>query len=164
MESLRQYNVTITFPSPQSAAAPTLRAFEGLYQHNPVIPISELRLNSSDLGACALSTTRSMWSEESEMIQVLVHHEVADYQSWRTVFDAAIDFRHAGGECSCRVFRKAGDPNDLTLLFEWEDLARAQCYMNSEELRKKMKQAGVVGPPEILYLSEMYTIRRSAAD
>jgi hypothetical protein len=105
-----------------------------------------------------------MWSEESAMIQVLVHHEVVDYRSWRTVFDAAIEFRHEGGECSCRVFRKAGDPNDLTLLFEWEDLARAQCYMNSDELRKKMKQAGVVGTPEILYLSEMYTIRRSAAD
>ena len=98
------------------------------------------------------------------MIQVLVHHEVADYLNWRAVFDAAIDFRHEGGERSCRVFRKAGDPNDLTLLFEWEDLPRAQCYMNSAELRGKMKQAGVVGIPDIHYLAEMYSIRRSAAD
>ena len=98
------------------------------------------------------------------MVQVLVHYEVADYNSWRAVFDAALDFRHQGGEQSCRAFRKMGDPNNLTLLFEWEDLARAQCYMNSDELRKKMKQAGVIGPPEIQYLSEMYSIRRSAAD
>jgi len=98
------------------------------------------------------------------MIQILVHHEVTDYRSWRAVFDAAIDFRHEGGERSCRVFRKAGDSNDLTLLFEWEDLPRAQGYMNSDELREKMKQAGVVGTPEIHYLSEMYSIRRSAAD
>jgi heme-degrading monooxygenase HmoA len=98
------------------------------------------------------------------MVQVLVHHEVTDYNSWRAVFDAALDFRHQGGEQSCRVFRKMGDPNNLTLLFEWEDLARAQRYMNSDELRKKMKQSGVIGPPEIQYLSEMYSIRRSAAD
>jgi hypothetical protein len=36
--------------------------------------------------------------------------------------------------------------------------------MNSEELRDKMKQAGVIGTPEIQYLAEMYTVRRSAAD
>lgn len=98
------------------------------------------------------------------MIQVLVHHQVADYQNWRRAFDSAIDFRHAGGECACRVFRTTGNPNDLTLLFEWEDLDRARGYMNSEELRKKMKQAGVVGAPEIHYLAEMYSIHRSAAD
>lgn len=98
------------------------------------------------------------------MIQVLVHHEVTDYQNWRAVFDSAIDFRQRGGERACRVFRQAGNPNDLTLLFEWEDLGKAQLYMNSEELRKKMQQAGVVGNPEIHYLAEMYSIHRSAAD
>ena len=98
------------------------------------------------------------------MIQVLVHHEVADYSNWRAVFDAALDFRHEGGECSCRIFRKAGNPNNLTLLFEWESLEKAQHYMTSEELRKKMRQAGVRGDPEIEYLAEMYTVRRSAAD
>ncbi|MGC2195213.1 MAG: hypothetical protein WA628_11110, partial [Terriglobales bacterium] len=67
-------------------------------------------------------------------------------------------------ECSCRIFRKAGNPNDLTLLFEWENLEKAQRYMTSDELRKKMQQAGVTGAPEIQYLAEMYTVRRSAAD
>jgi quinol monooxygenase YgiN len=98
------------------------------------------------------------------MIQVLVHHKVVDYSSWRSVFDAALDFRHSGGECSCRIFRKTGNPNDLTLLFEWDDVDKAKHYMASDELRKKMQQAGVMGVPEIEYLAEMYTVRRSAAD
>ena len=63
------------------------------------------------------------------------------------MFDAALDFRHAGGARACRVFRTAGNPNDLTLLFDWENMEQAKRYMNSEELRKKMKQAGVVGVP-----------------
>jgi quinol monooxygenase YgiN len=105
-----------------------------------------------------------MWTQESTMIQVLVHHQVNDYKNWRSVFDAALDFRHEGGECSCRIFRKAGNPNDLTLLFEWEDMERAQHYMSSDELRDKMRQAGVMGVPEVQYLAEMYTVRRSAAD
>ena len=98
------------------------------------------------------------------MIQVLVHHQVTDYQNWRAVFDSALDFRHAGGERACRVFRTAGNPNDLTLLFDWENMEKAKSYMNSDELHKKMKQAGVVGVPEIHYLAEMYSIHRSAAD
>jgi len=80
------------------------------------------------------------------------------------VFDAALDFRHAGGERACRVFRTSGNPNDLTLLFDWENMELAQNYMSSEELRKNLKQAGVVGVPEIHYLAEMYSIHRSGAD
>jgi quinol monooxygenase YgiN len=98
------------------------------------------------------------------MIQVLVHHEVADYNRWRAVFDAALDFRHQGGELSCRIFRKAGNPNHLTLLFDWDNLEHAQGYLTSPELRAKMNEAGVKDGPEIQYLAEMYTVRRSAAD
>jgi len=98
------------------------------------------------------------------MIQVLVHHQVADYNNWRSVFDTALDFRHLGGECSCRIFRKSGNPNDLTLLFDWENIELAKRFLTSDELRDRMRQAGVVGVPEIQYLAEMYTVRRSAAD
>jgi hypothetical protein len=82
----------------------------------------------------------TIWTQESTMIQVLVHHEVADYNRWRAVFDAALDFRHQGGEQSCRIFRKTGDPHDLTLLFDWDTLERAQRYMTSPELRSKMSE------------------------
>jgi hypothetical protein len=98
------------------------------------------------------------------MLHVLVRHKIADYPKWRAVFDAALDFRHRGGERSCRIFRNAEDDNDLTLLFEWESGDLARRYMHSPELQAKMQEAGVVGKAEIVYLSEMYTVRRSAAD
>ena len=98
------------------------------------------------------------------MIIVLVRHRIADYTKWRTVFDGALDFRHRGGERSCRIFRNAEDDHDLTLLFEWESGDLAHRYMHSPELQAKMQEAGVVNKPEITYLSEMYTVRRSAAD
>ena len=34
------------------------------------------------------------------MVQVLVHHQFADYNSWRSVFDAALDFRHNGASAA----------------------------------------------------------------
>ena len=98
------------------------------------------------------------------MIQVLVRHKVADYQAWRAVFDAALDFRHKGGEQSARIFRDVEEEGMLTLLFDWDTMENARRFMHSPELGTKMKQAGVQGTPEIHFLAEMYLIRRSAAD
>ncbi len=98
------------------------------------------------------------------MVHVLVHHEVADYPAWKAVFDAALDFRHQHGERGCRIFHTAGNVNDLLLFFEWDSLDRARTFMASDELKARMAAAGVKGQPRIDFLTEMYTIRRSAAD
>ena len=98
------------------------------------------------------------------MVTLLVRHTIADYKVWRNVFDASLDFRHRGGEQSCRIFRDTEKDGEITLLFEWESADQAHRFMSSPDLQGKMKEAGVLGPPEIRYLSEMYTIRRSAAD
>lgn len=98
------------------------------------------------------------------MVNVLVHHKIADYTKWRSIFDASIAFRQQWGEQSCRVFQNSQDPHDLTLLFEWEDAVKARQFMSSPELRAKMQQAGVVTPPEVEFLNELHLLRRSAAD
>jgi hypothetical protein len=98
------------------------------------------------------------------MITVLVHHEVADYPSWRSAFDAAFDWRRQHGERSCRVFHSAGNVNDLILIFEWDSLERARSFMASDELKARMAKAGVKNQPGVDFLTEMHTVRRSAAD
>ena len=98
------------------------------------------------------------------MINVLIHHEVADYAAWKTVFDSNIDWRRKHGEQSCRVFRSAGNVNDLTLFFEWDSLDSARSFLASEELKSKMATAGVKGPPRVDFLTEVHSVRRSAAD
>jgi hypothetical protein len=98
------------------------------------------------------------------MINVLIHHEVADYMAWKAVFDSALDWRHKHGERSCRIFRSAGNVNDLTLLFEWESLEKARAFIASEELKTKMAGAGVKGLPRVDFLTEVHSVRRSAAD
>ena len=98
------------------------------------------------------------------MTTVFVRHEVADYRAWRSAFDAAHQWRQQNGELSCRVFRAAANPNDLTLMFEWESLEQAHAFMASDELKDRMLKAGVKGQPQIDFLNELHTIRRSAAD
>ena len=103
-------------------------------------------------------------SDYAAMINVLVHHEVADYSSWKVAFDSAIDLRHKNGERGCRIFHGAGNVNDLTLFFEWESLEKARAFLGSAELKARMAQAGVKGTPRVDFLTEVHNLRRSAAD
>jgi len=98
------------------------------------------------------------------MINVLINHEVADYTAWKAVFDSNLDWRHKHGERSCRIFRSAGKVNDLTLFFEWDSLESARAFIASEELKAKMANAGVKGQPRVDFLTEVHSVRRSAAD
>ena len=98
------------------------------------------------------------------MIYLLVHHEVADYPSWKTIFDSSLDWRSKNGERNCRIFRGIQNPNELTLMFEWESMEKARAFMASDELKTRMANAGVKTPPRVDYLTEMFSIRRSAAD
>jgi heme-degrading monooxygenase HmoA len=98
------------------------------------------------------------------MIYLFVHHEVADYPAWKSVFDSSLDWRTRNGERGCRIFRGLENPNELTLLFEWENAEKARAFMASDELKVRMDKAGVKTKPQIEYLTEMFSIRRSAAD
>jgi len=98
------------------------------------------------------------------MINVLIHHEVADYTTWKAAFDSAFDWRRKNGECSYRIFRGVGNVNDVTLFFEWESLEKARAFIASEELKTRMASAGVKGAPRVDFVTEVQSIRRSAAD
>ena len=98
------------------------------------------------------------------MINVLVHHEVADYTAWKAAFDSGFDWRRKNGERGCRIFHSAENVNDLTLLFEWESLEKARAFIASDELKTRMASAGVKGSPRVDFLTEVHSVRRSAAD
>jgi len=98
------------------------------------------------------------------MIYLLVHHEVSDYSAWKSVFDSSLDWRTRHGERTCRIFRGVQNPNELTLLFEWESFEMARAFIGSDELKGRMAKAGVKTTPRVEYLTEMFNIRRSSAD
>ena len=85
------------------------------------------------------------------MPQIIVRHKVKDYKRWAVLFDAASSIRKLSGEKGCKIFRSTEDPNDITILFDWDYAQKALRYAESDELRAAMKQAGVVGEP-VLYL------------
>jgi heme-degrading monooxygenase HmoA len=89
------------------------------------------------------------------MPYLLIRHKVSDYSKWKPVFDADGVNRQASGSRGGQLFRNASDPNELVMLFEWDDLEKARQFTQSEDLRQAMQQAGVVDHPDIYFLEEV---------
>jgi hypothetical protein len=88
------------------------------------------------------------------MNYLLVHHRVKNFDQWKTLYDGHLPVRQQAGVKEVRLLRGADDPNDVMLLFEASDLAKAQAFVTSEDLRDVMTKAGVIGTPELTYLKD----------
>jgi heme-degrading monooxygenase HmoA len=98
------------------------------------------------------------------MVHVMVRHKVADFIRWKEAFDGHLSARKAAGEVSHRVLLSVDDPREVTILLDWDSLDRARKFAKSDDLKEKMQQSGVVGDPEVRFLEDAHTVRRSAAD
>ena len=88
------------------------------------------------------------------MPQMLIIHEVADYDAWKQVFDQAADIRREAGERSFQVLRDAGQPNRVVHFSVWTSLAAARTFFESPRLVQIRAAAGVRAP-EFIYLDEV---------
>ena len=57
-----------------------------------------------------------------------------------------------------RVFRSSDKPNDLILLAEYEDAARARQLFQSAEFREATQRAGVTAPPEVTMADQVHQV------
>jgi quinol monooxygenase YgiN len=85
------------------------------------------------------------------MPHVLIVHEVADYSTWKEIFDHAADIRRDAGERSYQVLRYENDPNKIVHFSEWTSIANARAFFESPQLIKIREAAGVK-TPEFIYL------------
>ena len=83
------------------------------------------------------------------MATVLIKHPVQDYAQWKAAFDDFINTRKASGEKSYHIYRTINDQNNIVIVFEWDNVDNALAFLQSEDLKAAMQQAGVAGPPDI---------------
>lgn len=72
---------------------------------------------------------------------------------WSTFTSAGAAQRRKYGSSGARVFRNAGRPEEVFVLFDWseEDYRR---FLDDPETAGIMKSAGLVGPPEMIAVVE----------
>jgi len=87
------------------------------------------------------------------MAHMLIRHRVHDFDKWKASYDAHRQFRAAAGLKDLHLWHNVNDPKEIFLLFEAADVAKAKAFAKSAELKERMTTAGVIGPPDISFLS-----------
>lgn len=88
------------------------------------------------------------------MINLSVRHTIADYPKWRASFDANEAARRAAGATGIyQVYREVEDPNQITVMLEWNNAENARHFMNDPALKEVMLAAGVTSSPEVHFLN-----------
>ena len=82
---------------------------------------------------------------------VTVHIKVKDYATWRTAYDGHEKSRVSAGITNGRVFRSVEDPNDLVVLQDAADVAKARSWLGSDDMKATMQKSGVIGSPTICF-------------
>lgn len=89
------------------------------------------------------------------MASVYMRHEVADYDAWKSHFDEHVSAREKHGAQGYHLFRGVENPNEVSILFEWDGTESARQFFQSSGIQDVMSEAGVVSDPEIRFLDEV---------
>jgi hypothetical protein len=80
-----------------------------------------------------------------------VHFKVKDFNAWRTSYNGHEKNRASAGITNGRVFRSADDANEVVILQDVSDVAKARTWLSSDDLKAEMQKSGVVGSPSIRF-------------
>ncbi len=85
------------------------------------------------------------------MVYINLRLNVADYDKWRLGFDAQESNRKSAGSTGVNQFyRDVDNPNNVTLVLEWDEADKAQAFLNDPHTKASMDEAGVTGRPMVV--------------
>ena len=78
-----------------------------------------------------------------------LHFKVKDFNAWQTSYNGNEKNRASAGITKSKVFRSVADPNDVLILQDVADVAKARTWYGSSEMKTLMEKSGVLGSPTI---------------
>ena len=78
-----------------------------------------------------------------------LHFKVKDFNAWQMSYNGNEKNRASAGITKSKVFRSSDDPNDVLILQDVADVAKARTWYGSSEMKTLMEKSGVVGSPSI---------------
>ena len=92
-----------------------------------------------------------MTSTQHTNENLTLHFKVKDFNTWQTSYNGNEKNRASAGITKSKVFRSADDQNDVVILQDVTDVARARAWYGSSEMKSVMEKSGVVGSPNIRF-------------
>lgn len=96
-------------------------------------------------------------SEQMQLPQaaVIMTHDVADWDTWKAVFDSHEGARKAAGMLGHHINRHADNPNRISVYMAVSDVARAQAFSQSPDLHATMSKAGLTSAPTATWVKPL---------
>jgi hypothetical protein len=116
--------------------------------------LKDLMKKAGVVGAPEIDYIHSVMNDTTALqttIRVMVRSKVKDWDAWKKSFDSHKQVRMDAGLTDRVVAYSIGDNHHVTLVFAVADMDKAKAFMNSQELKDRMKEAGVEGPPDIYF-------------
>lgn len=86
------------------------------------------------------------------MAYLLGKSAVEDFEEWKSTFHDTDSYRTEHGQRGYQAFQSVDDPNEVVVLFEWDENEDPRAFFESEEMREKLAEAGLTGPPDMTVL------------
>jgi hypothetical protein len=91
--------------------------------------------------------------EETKMTYLMIRHRVNDFDQWKVAYDNHSVARQESGLTERYLMRSTDNSNEVVILFEAPDLAKARAFTESPDLREAMQKAGVTDQPDFYFLN-----------
>jgi quinol monooxygenase YgiN len=86
----------------------------------------------------------------------LIRHRVADFDTWKQVYDGFAPIQAEHGVHTHQVLRSIENPNDVIVTHTFDSREAARAFFATPELKEAMSQAGVdADSVEISYFDEV---------
>ena len=87
------------------------------------------------------------------MFHVLARVRIEDFGKFISVFTTrGADMRRKHGNRRTRLFRVAGEAQQVVAVFEWESREAFEGFLADPQVKETMKLSGTASPPEFTYL------------
>jgi hypothetical protein len=112
------------------------------------------RMKKAGASQPSINYTETVMNETTaiqQTVRVMVKHTVKDWAAWKKAFDSHKQARMDAGLTDRVIGHTVGDDHDVFIVFAVADIAKAKAFMQSKDLKAKMDEAGVVGPPSSFF-------------
>ena len=89
-------------------------------------------------------------------MNIIIKRKLKDYEAWKNVVSEFDGLRMKYGSKGATVYRNANDPNEVYLVFEWEDGKPYTNYFNLPEVQKALADTVTT---EVITISESFYLK-----
>lgn len=116
--------------------------------------LKEVMKKAGVVGAPEIDYIHSVLSDTTaiqQTVRLMIRARVKDWDAWKKSFDSHKQVRIDAGITDRVVAYTVGDNHSVTLVFAIADMEKANAFLNSKDLKDRMAESGVEGPPNIFF-------------